>query len=69
MFVQLPFMGILLLLPLIFSSRGKVTWASSMRMQLGSDTDEAPMELTVVHFYIEKQIINILLYVIFLYSI
>jgi hypothetical protein len=37
--------GILLLLTL--SSLGKVTWASSIRMQLGSDAVDAPIELTV----------------------
>lgn len=42
---HVPLTGILLLLTL--SSLGKVTWASSIRMQLGSDAVDAPIELTV----------------------
>ena len=44
--IAIPLTGILLLL-LLFSSLGKVTWASSIRIQLGSDAVEAPMELTI----------------------
>ena len=44
---HVPLTGILLLL--LLSSLGKVTWASSIRIQLGSDTVDAPIELTIVN--------------------